>query len=186
MSTTSAELTSGAEETASQASMVSTAAESIAESITSVVSAAEEMSSSIREIARNAQEAATAAREALVASEETNDRNQELGSSSRQIGEVVKLIADIAEQTNLLALNATIEAARANEAGKGFAVVANEVKDLAQETSGATAQIRDKTWNAFKRVATQRQRARIMSATSSPGCRRFRPASRRPWKSKPA
>lgn len=41
----------------------------------------------------------------------------------------------------MLALNATIEAARAGAAGKGFAVVANEVKQLAHQTSEATAEI---------------------------------------------
>jgi methyl-accepting chemotaxis protein len=51
------------------------------------------------------------------------------------------MIADVAKQTNLLALNATIESSRAGEAGKGFAVVANEVKELAKQTTGATAEI---------------------------------------------
>jgi methyl-accepting chemotaxis protein len=51
-------------------------------------------------------------------------------------------IHEIAAHTNLLALNATIEAARVGEAGRGFAVVAGEVKQLANEASGATDEIR--------------------------------------------
>ena len=67
-----------------------------------------------------------------------------MASSARRqhVGEIVGLINDIASQTNLLALNATIEAARAGEAGKGFAVVASEVKQLANQTSHATDEIR--------------------------------------------
>ena len=58
-----------------------------------------------------------------------------------KVGAVAEQIEAIAKQTNLLALNATIEAARAGDAGKGFAVVAGEVKQLAGQTSRATAEI---------------------------------------------
>jgi methyl-accepting chemotaxis protein len=64
-----------------------------------------------------------------------------LDAAMRRVSSVTGAIDRIARQTNLLALNATIEAARSGEAGRGFAVVAGEVKALARETTGATAEI---------------------------------------------
>uniref|UniRef100_UPI002FC71DC8 methyl-accepting chemotaxis protein n=1 Tax=Bosea sp. (in: a-proteobacteria) TaxID=1871050 RepID=UPI002FC71DC8 len=64
-----------------------------------------------------------------------------LTENAGKIRDVVALIEAIARQTNLLALNATIEAARAGAQGRGFAVVAGEVKALAAQTAGATAQV---------------------------------------------
>jgi len=81
---------------------------------------------------------------AKIASEQVDKADEKvtvLGHTIEKIGAVVSLIDGITEQTNMLALNATIEAARAGEAGKGFAVVASEVRNLAQQTGQATADI---------------------------------------------
>ena len=66
---------------------------------------------------------------------------QKLGEQSNKIGEIINTITSIADQTNLLALNAAIEAARAGEQGRGFAVVAEEVRKLAEQSSGAAGEI---------------------------------------------
>ncbi len=65
-----------------------------------------------------------------------------LSEHTQQIGHIIASVNDIAEQSNLLALNASIEAARAGEHGKGFAVVAMEVKNLAEQSRQATAQVK--------------------------------------------
>lgn len=120
---------------------VAAAAEQVSTSIATVAAAAEEMGASIREISSNANEAAKVATEATEVAAKTNETVIKLGESSQEIGEVIETITAVAEQTNLLALNATIEAARAGDAGRGFAVVASEVKDLAAETTTATADV---------------------------------------------
>ncbi|MEI4830074.1 methyl-accepting chemotaxis protein [Bacillus sp. FJAT-53711] len=66
---------------------------------------------------------------------------QTLSEHSKEVGEIISMIQNIADQTNLLALNAAIEAARAGENGKGFAVVAEEVRKLAEQSTGFTKKV---------------------------------------------
>ncbi len=106
-----------------------------------VTAATEQLSASALGIADRASEAASATRAAVEHADRAGAQMQSLLQAADRVGTVVDLITSIAGRTNLLALNATIEAARAGDAGKGFAVVASEVKQLATQTSNATAEI---------------------------------------------
>lgn len=68
---------------------------------------------------------------------------QRLKQSAAQINLAMKFIDEVAQQTNLLALNAAIESARAGAHGRGFAVVSDEVRSLAERTSGFVIEVRE-------------------------------------------
>lgn len=64
-----------------------------------------------------------------------------LSEQTQQIGDITNVVSNLAQQSKMLALNASIEAAKAGEAGRGFSVVAAEVRDLAEQSHQATAQV---------------------------------------------
>jgi len=106
-----------------------------------VLEAADNLARSIEDISGKVGRQREIADTAMAQAKNSTRFVQTLSEATDNIGSVVAIISDIAAQTNMLALNATIEAERAGAAGKGFAVVASEVKQLATQTSKATAQI---------------------------------------------
>jgi methyl-accepting chemotaxis protein len=133
-----------AEESSANTTSVAAAMGQATTNLTSVASATEEMSATVGEIASNAEKARSISGQATTQAEAISAMMRDLGRAAQDIGKVTETITSISAQTNLLALNATIEAARAGAAGKGFAVVANEIKELAQQTAGATEDIKSK------------------------------------------
>ncbi len=98
---------------------------------------AEARDSGVRSIHETAK-AITTIKEAV---ERYSDLVTRLGKRSEEIGKILGVIVEVTERTNLLALNASILAAQAGEHGRGFAVVAEEIKALADRTSGSAQDI---------------------------------------------
>ena len=134
------------------AEQLSNGASEQAASTEEVSSSMEQMAAGISQNSMHAKHAETIADKVSTSISSINSSILETDHAMNEIVEHISIISDIADRTDLLAINAAIEAARAGEHGKGFSVVATEIRDLAEHSLKAAAEIEKVSKQSLKKA----------------------------------
>ena len=145
----SMQMATATREQASAVNQITSTVKQIKASAEQVTQCAQTVASQAKQAMQNADRGTAAVEETMAsmndirAKVETIAQNiLALSEQTQQVGAIIDTVTDIAGQSNILALNAAIEAAQAGEAGKGFRVVADEVRNLAEQSRQAAAQVK--------------------------------------------
>ena len=141
MTTITRDMSTTANDLSENSETVARAADETQHVMQEAKTATDRLSQSIDRVAQQVRTTHEVTASAVRASENTGRSIEALSHVVSEITGVTKLITDIARQTSLLAINAGVEATRSGQDGRGFAVIALEVKNLSEQTSGATNKI---------------------------------------------
>ena len=177
------QLASGATETATAVSETTATVEEVKQTANVSSQKAKSVSDSSQKASQIAQDGRKVTEQSIVVMNEVKEQMESIAESivrlseqSQAIGEIIATVTGIAEQSNLLAVNAAIEAAKAGESGKGFGVVAQEVKNLAEQSKRATAEVRTILNDIQKGISEAVLAAEQGSKASATGTRQVKEA----------